>query len=158
MTIRVIGQQCGTNLNYCPQNHDHFGIKDNHHAQLHGVTASKKIGNWGLTSVCSFVDLEIFRASKHFSASGKRARKGLFPGVHSNVVDQLVFRLERFAFSRTILPKARVIRDFGAAHVFHGDVGDNVVHGPEHLVAGLSRGHGHVGIDPPTNDFFGSVA
>lgn len=96
----------------------------------------------------SLVDLEVFRAREHFATAGERAGKRLLPGVHPNVVHQFVFRLERFALPRAVLPETDVVGLLGAADVLHRDVRDQLVHGAKSFVAALLRVAELLGIDP----------
>ena len=57
----------------------------------------------------SFVDLQVFRSGKNFSAARERAGEGLLPGVDPNVVDQLVLCLERPQLARAVFPEASVV-------------------------------------------------
>lgn len=47
----------------------------------------------------SLVYLEVLGSGKNFFTSMKRAGKGLFSSVHSDVVDELVFGFERLSVS-----------------------------------------------------------
>ena len=90
------------------------------------------------TCVNPLVDLEILRPGKDLSTAGKGAGEGFLSSVHPEVVDQLVLCLERFLLSWTLLPVAGVVRDLRPANVVDGEVGDDVVHRVELLVASLS--------------------
>ena len=87
----------------------------------------------------AFVDFQVLRAGKHLAATGKRTRKRLLSGMHANVVHQFVLGLERPAFSRAVLPKARVVGHLGTADVFDGDVSDNFMQRSKYFVAGFPR-------------------
>lgn len=76
----------------------------------------------------SLVYFQILRPRKHFAASRERARKGLFPCVHANVVHQFVFGLESLFLSRAFFPKAHVVALLGSADVLRGDVRHQLVH------------------------------
>lgn len=58
----------------------------------------------------------------------KGTRERLFARVHANVIDKLVFGLERFAVPAALLPKARVVRALWPAHVIHSNVRHNLLH------------------------------
>ena len=51
------------------------------------------------------------------------------------MIDKLVLGLEGAAHPRARVPEARVVRDLGPSHVLHRQVGHNVVHAREGLVA-----------------------
>ena len=72
-----------------------------------------------LTRVCSFMYLEVFRSSKYFPTTRKRARERFFTGVHSDVIYKFVLRLKGFSFPRTLFPKADMIRLFWPPDMFH---------------------------------------
>ena len=91
-----------------------------------------------ITCVDPLVDLEILRASEYLATAGKGAGEGFLASVHSQVVDQLVLGLERLLLTRAVLPVARVVRDLRPANVVDGQVGDDVVHRVELLVAPLA--------------------
>lgn len=94
------------------------------------------------------VYLQVLRAREHLPAAGERTREGLLPGVHPNVVHQFVFRLERFALPRAVLPETDVVRLLGSADVLHRDVRDQLVHGAKSFVAALLRVAQLLGVDP----------
>lgn len=87
------------------------------------------------TCVRPLVDLEVLAASEDLAAAGERARKGLLAGVHAYVVDELVLGLEGPAVPGAVVPEAGVVGALGSADVLHGDVGHDLVHGGERLVA-----------------------
>lgn len=89
--------------------------------------------------MCSLMYLEVFRSCKNFSTTRKRARKRLFSRVYSYVVDKLVFRLEGSSVTRAALPEAGVGSALGPADVLDSEVGDDLVHAREELVADLPR-------------------
>ena len=93
-----------------------------------------------------FVDLQVLRASKLLSTAGKGAGEGFLARVHSDMVDQLVLRLERPLLPGTLLPVASMVCDLWSANVVDGQVGHYVVQRLEHLVAHLLR----LRIDPLT--------
>ena len=95
--------------------------------------------DWGILITCmrSLVDLQVFRPRKDLPTARERAREGLLPGVHPNVVDQFVFRLERFALAGALFPKADVVALLRPPDVLHGDVRHQLVHGAESFVATL---------------------
>jgi len=99
-----------------------------------------------------FVDLEIFGPGKNFSTARKRTRERLFPGVDTNVVDQLVLCLERFPNSRAIVPKANMVRYFRSSDVFDGYVSHNLVHRTKNFIARLFWRR-LLRLDPLTTDF-----
>ena len=84
------------------------------------------------------VDLQILRPSENLATAREGAREGLLSSVDAEVVDQLVLCLERLLLARALLPVTGVVRDLGPANVVDGEVGDNVVHRVELLVASLS--------------------
>ena len=53
------------------------------------------------------------------------------------MVHQLVLGFEGSALPRAVGPVAAVVGDLGAAHVVHGEVGDDVVHAVVGLLAHL---------------------
>ena len=65
------------------------------------------------------------------------AGEGFLPGVHPDMVDQLVLGLEGSALPRAVGPVAAVVGDLWAADVVHGEVGDDVVHAVVRLLADL---------------------
>lgn len=87
----------------------------------------------------SLVDFEVFAACEDFAAAGEGARKGLLPRVHPDVVDQLVLGFEGTSIPHAPLPVARVVGLLRPTHVLHRDVGDDLMHRVEDLVAGLPR-------------------
>lgn len=89
-----------------------------------------------LTCVSALVDLQILGSGEDFGTLGEGARERLFARVHADVVDQLVLGLKRLSRSRTVQPEARVVVDFGSAHMLHCDVRHDLRHRGEHLVAG----------------------
>ena len=70
----------------------------------------------------SLVDLQVFRSRKDLSTARERAWEGFLPSVHPNVVDQFVFRLERFALAGALFPKADVVTLLWPPDMLHGDV------------------------------------
>lgn len=102
-----------------------------------------------LTGMGSLVDLEVLGTGKHFAAGRKRAGERLFSGVHPDVIDQLVLGLEGPPVAGATEPEAGVGCALGAADVVHRQVGHNLLHRVEHLVARFptaigdgSGGHG----------------
>lgn len=87
------------------------------------------------TCVCSFMNLQILASRKHFSAPWKRTWEGLFPCVHTNMVDKFVFGFERSPVSGTFLPVAGVVSLFGAPNMIHRQMGHNLVHSRKHFIA-----------------------
>lgn len=83
---------------------------------------------WLLTSVGSFVNLEILASSKHFPATREGARERLFSCVNANVIDQLVLGLERLAFPGAVLPEACMVALLRSSNVFYRYVRDYFVH------------------------------
>ena len=73
----------------------------------------------------AFMNLEVLGTSENFATSRKRTWERLLTRMHANMIDQLVFGFERFAFASTILPKARMISNLGPTHMFDSDVCDN---------------------------------
>ena len=90
------------------------------------------------TCVNPLVDLQILRAGKDLATAGKGAREGLLSSVDAEVVDQLVLCLEWLLLAWALLPVAGVVRDLGPANMVDSQVGDDVVHRVELLVAPLS--------------------
>lgn len=85
------------------------------------------------------VDLEVLAAGEDLAAPGEGAGERLFPGVHPDVVHQLVLGLEGSATARTPVPETRVRRALRAPHVLHRQMGHYLVHGVERLATGLPR-------------------
>lgn len=82
------------------------------------------------------VDLEVLGACKHLAAVGKCARKRFLPGVHTNVVDEFVFRFERLPTAHTLVPHADMTEGLEPRrYMLGGDVVHQLVHGAESLVA-----------------------
>ena len=98
-----------------------------------------------LTSVCAFVDLEVFATCKHFAAAGKQTRKRFLAGVDADVVDKLVLGLERAQTTTAVQPQTDVDALVRRADVLQADVGDEVVHRVEGPTAARPVAH------PPTN-------
>lgn len=98
----------------------------------------------------SFVNLEIFASCEDLSTAWKWTGKRLFPGVDTDVVDELVLGLERLQSSAAVLPIARMIALFRSTDVFNGDVRHDFVHRREDLVAWLQRIVCLCGIEPQT--------
>lgn len=61
----------------------------------------------------------------------KRAGKGLFPCVDSDVVHQLVFGFERLPVPCAILPVTDIFRVLWSSDMLHCHMGDKFIHGPE---------------------------
>lgn len=101
-----------------------------------------------ITCVCSLVDLQVFRPCEDLSTAGERAWKRLLPGVHPNVVNQFVFRLERFALPGAVLPEADVVCLLWSTDMLHRDVRDQLVHGAKSFVATLLWVAELLGVDP----------
>lgn len=104
-----------------------------------------------LPCMSPFMDLQVFRASEHFSTTGEWTRERLFAGVDPNVVNQFIFGLERFAFPRAVFPKADVICLLGSTNVLYRDVRDQLVHGAKSFVAALLRVTQLLWVDPLTD-------
>ena len=105
------------------------------------------------TCVNSLVDLEVFRPGKDLATSREGAGEWLLPGVHSDMIDQLVLGLEGPELPGAVLPEAGVVGDLWASHVLDGDVSDDLVQGSEDLVARLPGG-GLLGVDPKAGHLF----
>lgn len=97
----------------------------------------------------SLVDLEVLGTGKHFAAGRKWAGERLFSGVHPDVIDQLVLGLEGPPVAGAAEPEAGMGCAFRAADVVHRQMGHNLLHRVEHLVARFptaigdgSGGHG----------------
>ena len=105
-----------------------------------------------LTCVCSLVNLQVLASCEDLPTARERTGKGLFARVHSDVIDQLVLGFERFEFSGAAFPETGVIGHFRSADVLHGDVGDNLVHRTERLIAGFP-GFRQVLVNPETRVF-----
>lgn len=73
--------------------------------------------------------LEIFRSGKNFFTSMKRAGKGFFSCVDSDVVDKLIFGFERLSVSWAILPVTNVIRVLRSSDMLDRHMGDKFIHG-----------------------------
>lgn len=88
------------------------------------------------TCVRARVDLEVLGAGEHLAAVGERAREGLLPGVHADVVDELVFGFERLPAAQALVPHADVTQGLEPRRdMLRGDVVHQLVHGAESLVA-----------------------
>lgn len=105
-----------------------------------------------LACMSSFVNLQVFGASEHFSTTGEWTRERLLSGVDPNVVNQFVFGLERLAFSGAVFPKADVICLFGSSNVLYGNVRDQFMHGAKSFVAALLGITQLLGVDPLTDE------
>jgi len=105
-----------------------------------------------LTCMRPLVDLEVLAPGEDLAATRVRAGERFLAGVDADVVDQLVLGLERASVARAAHPEAGVGGALGSAHVLHGQVGDDLVHRVEYLVAGLPAARGHqarlVGVYP----------
>jgi len=99
----------------------------------------------------SLVYFEILRSGKDLAAGGEGAGEGLLPGVHPQVVHQLVLGLEWPARPGTGVPAAGVVGYLRPSHMLHGQVGHDLVHRAEELVAGLA-GRRLLRIDPEAGD------
>lgn len=66
----------------------------------------------------------------------KRAGKGLFSSVHSDVVDELVFGFERLSVSCTVLPVTNVVGVLRSSDMLNRHMGDEFIHGPKTPGAG----------------------
>lgn len=84
----------------------------------------------------SLVNLEVFGSGKNFFTSMKRAGKGLFSCVHSDVVDELVFGFERLSVSWAVLPVTNVVRVLRSSDMLNRHMGDEFIHGPKTPGAG----------------------
>lgn len=115
------------------------------------VTAFELTLEGFLACMSPFVDLQVFRASEHFSTAGEWTRERLFAGVDPNVVYQFIFGLERLAFPRAVFPKADVISLLRSANVLYGDVRDQLVHRAKSFVAALLGVAQLLGVDPLTD-------
>lgn len=104
-----------------------------------------------LACMSPFVDLQVFRASEHFSTAGEWTRERLFASMDPNVVNQFIFGLERLAFPGAVFPKADVICLLGSANMLNGDVRDQLVHGAKSFVAALLRVAQLLRVDPLTD-------
>lgn len=92
----------------------------------------------------ALVYFEVLGTGEHLAASLERARERFLAGVHPDVVDQLVFGLERPALALAPEPKARVGRALGPADVLDRDMRHDVLHGAEHLATRAQRRPGLV--------------
>lgn len=82
------------------------------------------------------VDLEVFGACEHLAAVGKRAREGLLPGVHADVVDEFVLGFKRLPAAQALVPHADVTQGVQTRRdMFGGDVVHQLGHGAESLLA-----------------------
>lgn len=82
------------------------------------------------------VDLKVLGACEHLAAVGKRAREGLLPRVHADVVDEFVFGFERLPAAQTLVPHADVTEALEPRRdVLAGDVVHELGHGAESLLA-----------------------
>lgn len=96
------------------------------------------------------VYLKVLGPSEHLAASRERARERFLAGVHPDVIDELVFGLERPAVPRAPLPEARVRGALGSAHVFYGKVRHNIVEGVKEFAAQLPSGTWGILVNPHT--------
>jgi hypothetical protein len=103
-----------------------------------------------LTCVSALVNLEVLRASEHFSTAGEGAGERLLSRVHADVVDELIFGLEGLALPRAVRPEAGVVSLLRSSHVLHGDVRHDLVHGRKHATARLTRLASAVRLGPQT--------
>lgn len=88
------------------------------------------------TRVRARVDLEVFGACEHLAAVGKRAREGLLPGVHADVVDEFVLGFKRLPAAQALVPHADVTQGVQTRRdMFGGDVVHQLGHGAESLLA-----------------------
>lgn len=92
------------------------------------------------------MDFEILRPSEHLATPLERARKRFFTSMHPDVVDQLVFGLERPALAFAPVPKTRVRRALWPTDMLDSYVRHDVLHGPEHLA---TRAHRRPGLVDP---------
>lgn len=90
-----------------------------------------------LTGMRSLVDLQILRTGKHLSATVIRTRERLLTRMHSDMVHQLVLRLERTPIAATTQPEARVHRTLGSSDMLHRKMRHNILHRVERLAARL---------------------
>ena len=97
------------------------------------VTDKTEKARHRLTGVRAFVYLEVLGAREHLAAAGKQARKRFLSGVDADVVDQLVFGLERAQLAAAVAPQTHVVgllarsaaspRRTAGTHVLDADVG-----------------------------------
>lgn len=83
------------------------------------------------------VYLQILTPRKNLPTTGKRTWKRLLARMHSDMIHQLILRLERPPIPGAILPKASVCRAFRSTHVLHSQMRDDLVHAGEMFPAGL---------------------
>lgn len=81
---------------------------------------------------------QVLRSGEDFPARGKRAWERFLTGVNPDVIDEFVLGLEGSSVSGATLPEARVRRALRSAHVFDGQMGDDVVERIEEFAAQLS--------------------
>lgn len=101
-----------------------------------------------LPCMCSLVYLQVFRPCEDLSTAREGTWKRFFPGVHPNVVNQFVFRLERFALPGALFPEADVVGLLRSTDMLHRDVCDQLVHGAKSFVATLLWVAELLGVDP----------
>lgn len=86
----------------------------------------------------AFVYLEILAARKDLATSGMGAGEGFLAGMDAYVIDQLVFGLEGSSITRAADPETGVCGALGSAHMLHGQMRHDLVHGVKDLVACLA--------------------
>lgn len=99
------------------------------------------------TCVCTLMNFKIFAACKQFSTVRLGALEWLLTGVHSNMIDELVFRFERPQITIALLPQALVVGGVGSAHVFGVDVLNDALH---RVKAFHTRSGQLIRVDPET--------
>lgn len=87
----------------------------------------------------SFMNLQVLGACEHLAACRERTGERLLPRMYPDMIDQLVFRLERPSIPRTPVPETRMRRALRSADMLHGEMRDDLVHVVEHLAACLAR-------------------
>lgn len=97
----------------------------------------------------SLVYFEILRPGKHLATTRKRARERLLPGVHPDVVHQLVFGLKRSPISWTSLPTTSMSRALRSTDVLHSQMSHNLMHAPKVFPTLFPR-HRLLRLDPLT--------
>jgi len=83
------------------------------------------------------MNLQVFTARKHFSASVEETWKRFLSRVYPDVIDELVLGFERFELATAVLPKTRIIRLLRSAHVIDADVRHEMIHRCEDLITNL---------------------
>jgi len=102
---------------------------------------------WFLAGMNSFMNLQVFRASKRFSTGRKWTGERFLSGMNSYMVDEFILGFKPFLLPLTVVPVTSVICDLRSSHMFNREVVHNIVEGVEEFVAHLLS----VLVDPLTH-------